>query len=518
MSLRRTGARRPGYRAALALLGILAAAQAAFPSDKPDLDLPAQGEVFGALRRMQSRSGVLLPVQAFPQRESGLERGSSLDSAATPADAWLLDSRLHSRRSELVRWSDSARGHSFYLSPSFELATRHATGDGSSESGNLVGVGLVLSGNVFPRVSFHSRGSVYTEFTDRPQFTHQFSPEFGETYSVEKGAGDSLLPDRTFNRFEYYLLADLPWLTLKAGRDRLHMGPGYFSGLMATRDTPPYYMIEARLDFASWMTVDNYLLKMTDTRHEIQKYANLHRFEFKPTPRLAVAFQNMVIYQDRDPDWKYVVPLAPLAFSEDNLGGRDNDAMGFDFLYAGIPYANLWGELFIDDLLGPTAFFDDFWENRWAGLGGFQVVSPFPRWDADLVVEYSQVEPWTYLGRTPQSGFKHFNVPSASKLGPDSRSLDVQLSYRPFPWLELVERWESNDKGRGRQATLGVVHEDSKDGTSKSLLGGEADRERYLNHAGLIRWNRFFDARLAWRQGVGRTYGNEFGLSLGGRW
>ena len=35
---------------------------------------------------------------------------------------------------------------------------------------------------------------------------------------------------------------------------------------------------------------------------------------------LALGFQGIVIYQDRDPDPAYVFPLTPLAFSEENTG------------------------------------------------------------------------------------------------------------------------------------------------------------------------------------------------------
>jgi hypothetical protein len=165
---------------------------------------------------------------------------------------------------------------------------------------------------------------------------------------------------------------------------------------MAGSDTPPFYLLEARIDFAPWLSVDNFLLKMTDTDHDIRKFANLHRYEFKPKPWLEIAFQDIVIYQDRDPDWAYALPLVPFTFSEANNGGRDNAALGFDFLCTKIKGFSFWGEIFIDDLVGPATFLSDFWENRWAGLAGFQWVSPWDAADLDLILDYGHVEPWTY--------------------------------------------------------------------------------------------------------------------------
>ncbi|MDB5104005.1 MAG: hypothetical protein JWP91_1694 [Fibrobacteres bacterium] len=464
---------------------------------RPLLDISADTPAFETLRRIQTRSDSLYPSQAYPQVERGME-GFLEHGTLTGFDSASLRAHLPDFRRPLVEWSDSVRGHSLFISPILETGWRIASGDDPDGDARLVGMGGRLYGALFPRLSFYSHATVYTEFTDKAQFSHQFSPESGETYSVEKGAGDSLLKDRTYNRFECYLLADLPWVTLKAGRDRVHLGPGYFSSLMATQDTPPYYMLEARFDFASWLSLDDYLLRMTDTRHDIDKYANLHRFEFRPMRSLSLAFQDIVIYQDRNPDLRYALPLVPITFTESDMGGPDNSAMGFDFLYGGIRNLTVWGELFIDDLLGPASFFDDFWENRWAALAGFQVTSPVPWLDADLVMEYGRVEPWTYNGRQAQTSFKHFNVPSASRLGPDSRTWDTQISYRPVKWLELRERFAWYDKGLGRSGTLGAIHEDSLDGLTKELLSGPVRSTRSLETSARFLYGQFLSGSLAW--------------------
>lgn len=487
-------------------------------AEKPDLDIPADGPALQGLRRLQTRTGRVLPSQAAPLRESaamGFGTGSWTDF-----DSLLFASELYSLRRDLWSWSDSSRGHSIYFSPLARAGYRGSFGNtsDSDETAALTGAGLVAYGRIFSRLAFYSHSVIYTEYTDRAQFTHQFDPRYGETYSVEKSDGDSLLKNRSYNRFEEYILLDLPFVTLKAGRDRLRMGPGYFSSMMAGSATPPYWLLEARVDFAPWLSVDNYLIKMTDTNHDILKYANLHRFEFRPRPWFEIAFQDMVIYQNRDPDWTYAIPLVPLSFSEANNGGRDNASMGFDFLCARWKHLSFWGELFIDDLVGPSSFMSDFWENRWAGLAGFQATSPLRIIDADLIVEYGHVEPWTYNGRTPQTGFRHFNVPSASKMGPDSRSLDVQASYRPIPFLQLRTSAEWNEKGRGRGATLGVVHVDSIDGTTKAFLSGVTDSETVFTQEAEGRWRNYLVGRIYWKYRMDSNPENVAGGDLLFRW
>lgn len=381
----------------------------------------------------------------------------------------------------------------------------------------VTALGARIYGTVGRRLTYFTHALVYTEKVDKARFTHQFDPEYGETYSVEKGAGDSLLDYRTYNRFEYYVKYDQDWWSIKAGRDHVHMGPGYFSSLTAGRETPPYYLVEGRMDFAPWLQLDDYLLKMTDTDYGIQKYANLHRLEFKPLRSLALAYQDIVIYEGRDPDPAYLLPFVPLTFSEANSGGRDNAAMAFDATYASPWGVSVWGELFLDDLLGPTSFFDTFWENRWAGLAGMQWVLPSQWADADLVLEYSHVEPWTYNGREPQTSFKQYNVVSGSKLGPDSRSVDVQASWRPWRYLQARERWEWNEKGVGRQAVLGTIHNDAIDGLTKEWLGDARSTWRATQELACF-YSRFAEARLWWSEGWGHGEGRRGGLDVSLGW
>ncbi len=482
-------------------------------AEKPFIDVSALSPAFEVFRRVETRSVLLLPSQSFPQGGTGLK--SFLEKTeAFRSDSVFLSAALPGFRKNLVEWADTNRNHSLFVSPSLDLSGYTGNWNDTSRASTLFGFGGTLYGALARGISFYSHAVVYTEMTNRAQFSHQFNPQFGETYSVEKGAGDSLLKDRTYNRFESYLIADMPWLTLKAGRDHIHIGPGYFSSLMATRDTPPYYLVLARVDFAPWLSIDDNVIKMTDTQHDILKYANLHRFEFKPTNSLSLAFQDIVIYQDRDPDLRYILPLAPLMFTEADMGGPDNSAMGFDFLYCGLRNVSVWGELFIDDLMGPTSFFNDFWENRWAGLAGFQVTSPFPKVDADLVVEFSQVEPWTYNGRKPQTSFKHFNVASASKLGPDSRSWDFQFAYRPVSWIEIKEHAEFNDKGLGRSGILGVIHDDLVDGLTKDLLDGPVRADRILTTEVELHWKQYCRIGLSYSQNFGDSTSNRLEASL----
>ncbi|MFC1585455.1 capsule assembly Wzi family protein [Fibrobacterota bacterium] len=482
-------------------------------SSNPNIDISSHNPSYEVLRRIQTRSTSIYYSQNYPVRINRLK--PYLESQTYSGfDRHFLSHQYPFGNKPLVDLVDSNRMHSFYLSPLIDAGYAEHRYDDSTYRSGEAGLGLRVYGEVKSSLVFFSRGRVFTEKTNKEQYSHQFDPDFGETCSVEKGAGDSLLDTRTCNRFEHYLFVDLPWFELKLGRDHLHMGPGYFSSLTAGRETPPYYLIEARIDFSNWFFLDNYFLKMTDTDHDVRKYAHIHRFEFKPSASLSLAFQDAVIYQERDPDLKYILPLTPLAFSEDNNGGRDNDAMSFDVMFTGVPGLSVWGEVFIDDLLGPGAFFDDFWENRWAVLSGFQVVSPWPGADLDLVVEYSRVEPWTYTGRQDYTSFKHFNVPSASKLGPNSRSLDVKLSYRPFSFIEISEHFELTEKGSDRGSSLKDIHDSQgfDDPDTKDFLGGNTVEKHRLTHSVSGFWDQYLGGNVY----VNQVFGDQEYFGFGG--
>lgn len=483
----------------------------------PPFDISARDPVVADLRRLEARSGVLLPEQSFPQ-------------PLAPSRAWLVGKSLTSWDSahiwgrfpfsaggELVRWRDSARGNAFLLSPSAEGAYDYGTAGDSAPDLARLGLGARIYGTVGGRLAWYTHASIFTEKSDRALWSHQFDPEKGETYSVEKGAGDSLLNLRTYNRFEYYLRYEQGWWSIKAGRDFLHTGPGYFSSLTATRETPPYYQASGHIDFAPWLVLDSWLLQMVDSSYDVRKFENVHRITLRPFRSLQLAYEDLVIYQDRDPDPAYLLPFVPLTFAEANSGGRDNASMAFDAAWAAPGRVMFWGQLFLDDLLGPASLFDSFWENRWAGLAGFQLVLPAAWADADLVAEYSHVEPWTYNGRLPHTSFKHYNVPSASKLGPDSRTLDVQASWRFLRAWQLREHWEWDTKSTGRPATLGTIHDDGIDGQSKEWLADARSTWRATQEVSWF-YRRFVEIGLWWTEGWGAERGRKFGARVNCGW
>ncbi len=139
-------------------------------AEKPDIDVAADSPAFETLRRKQTQSGALLPTQAFPQSERAV--GKYLESVRlSPADTASLSLSLPGFRRELLHWEDSARSHSFYLSPAMELGWHGETLQDSDDAALLTGLGVTLFGQLAPNLSYFSHGMIYTESTDKAQFT-----------------------------------------------------------------------------------------------------------------------------------------------------------------------------------------------------------------------------------------------------------------------------------------------------------------------------------------------------------
>lgn len=482
--------------------------------DYANIDISASSYGWEIQRRMETREAKVSRTQVFPREAEFLDPEDGRIKSNGYDSLW-LETYQPGIKFEHLKWKSEEQGSSIQARPELNLSCLF-TND-SIGTRFLTGFGLTLYGKVVNSLSFYSHGAVFTEATERPQFSHQFNPEYGEAYSVDKGTGDSLLANRTYNRNEYYLKYRFKPITIRAGRDWIHTGPGYFSSLTSSRETPPYPFAETRVDFAPWLFMDDFILRMTDTDHSILKYQHIHRFDFKLMPGLNLGYQDAVIYQNRDVDYRYLLPLVPLTFTEQNSGGLDNASMQFDFKYHPVQNLSLWGEFFIDDLLNPISFLDGWWENRWATLSGFQVISPWKAFDADLVVEYTHVEPWTYIGRSPQTGFKHFNVPSASRLGPDSRSLDAQIAWRPTRRNALIFAYFFGEKGTGAGSSLSQPHVDSVDGLRKSFLSNP-NRTQALTIQSRMQFSWFVSAVVRARYSFEEAKFADFGATMGWTW
>jgi hypothetical protein len=468
----------------------------------PDgLDWPGQPSLFPTLQRISTRSGVSLPRQEWPLSVGEIRQ--FLDKASkqitfTPADSLALQEFLTGPQ-ELKRWTRSDDGTFLAIEPVVSGSMRRD----SSLTRRLGTIGGTDYGTLGGEIQWYTQAYIATEWADKYIYYDRYQDPDGEPSEVPFGdkTENGLFEKRTFARYVAWAQWQHSWLTLKYGRDNVQFGPGEWTGLTVSRFAAPNTLFDLRIDPFPWLSVQSTTMQLlpSDVQGgtslptwfpgDCRKWMHIQRFEIRPFDGVAVAFQNQVVYPDSgglEPE--YLLPLVPIFFTQDLAGNGPNAAMQFDARIDRIPDLSLWGVFLIDDLDGPTTMFNDHWLNRWAALAGFRLTSPFAGFDADLTGEISVVRPWTFTEeRTNGATFASYGLPLGTEGGPDSRSLHLRALWRPNRLLEIGPEFDLQEKGIGRQATLGALHDDS-DGNTATLLANEWTTRTVSLHASVEPW------------------------------
>jgi len=465
-------------------MALVAFAQAATDKLPEGLDWSGSSTFHDALERISTRSGLSLPHQGWPLSTTQIREfltKASERGGLTRSDSLALTEFLDSPR-ELKRWKRADDGTFLAIEPQVQGSVRRD----SSLTRRLGSLGGQLYGSLGGQVQFFSRAAISTEWANRDIYYDRYQDPDGEPSEVplDPSDADGLYPKRTFARYVSWIQWQGRWLTAKYGRDALQHGPGEWTGLSTSRFAAPNTFLDLRVDPFPWLTVQTTTLELLPSdlqggtalptwfAGDSRKWMHIHRFEIRPLEGIALAFQDQVVYPDSggiQPE--YLLPLVPIFFTQDVEGNVPNATMQFDLRVDRIPFTSVWGAFLIDDLDGPSTIFDDHWLNRWAALAGFRLVSPWSGFDADLTAEVSMVRPWTFTEeRTNGATFSSYGLPIGTEGGPDSRSVHVRLLWRPMPSLELGPEFEQQEKGIGREATLGTIHSESLDGSYAGFL------------------------------------------------
>jgi len=505
-----------------ALLSLTTSASQAAPRYPEALDLPDDIAVRQALQRLSGRTNTSLPRQGWPlaarEAQDFLRQVLSKDSMAlTAADSSYLRDLIEGPM-EIKRWEHGTAGSLLAINARAggELVHDDSAGSHTTELGWIGGRAYgVLGGEIW----FHSDARIFTQWSNRAEYHDFYALADGETSGVplDENAPDGMYTKRTGARYTAWVQWSRDWIVLKYGRDRIQHGPGVWTGLTTTWQTPPYQMLDVRVFPFPWLSIQSSTLEAREAGlagglhypGDAQKWMHVHRFEIQPTQGLALAFQNGVLYKDSGGvNPAYLLPLVPIFFSQDLAGNRDNAMMQFDVTWSTRWHSKLWAAIMIDDLNSVGDIAGNSWLNRWASLLGAQVISPWKSLDADLTVEFSQVRPWTYTGaREAAYTFSHYGLPTGSELGPDSRTLHTRMTWRPAAHWELGLEAAQLEKGIGPQASLGTTN--GPDGrfslggptlgwinATRRSLGLDARFELWRDafaKVGLVHWNQESD-------------------------
>ena len=302
--------------------------------------------------------------------------------------------------------------------------------------------------------------------------------------------GSDELPPATFPPFHAglekgrHLYLDwgyISWETdpieISLGRIPQMWGPGRFTQLLLSTNSPSLDMLRLSLDLGSFLTFTG-LTSSIDSDSSI--YLVAHRLDIAPAANLRIGLSEAVLWKSDGLDLAYMNPIVPWYPVQWNERDDDNAFISIDALWKPFSGLALYGELLIDDLqyenvqdvpnkLGWTVGTD--MAHPGAGLAG--------------VLEYTRVDRYVYSQRKSCNFYIHDGEVIGSDLGPDADRVTLSVGSATLWPLTARLTLDHTRHGEGTvtEGWPDSVQADGKfpSGTVEYTTGAMVDASYYLS-------------------------------------
>ena len=442
--------------------------------------IPLQSPSYQILDRLEILSGVESPIHPelkYSNRRDAAMYALKLDSLASNRlshqdyadiqyiladnNEWLADTSRYLRRK-------SRRGllKYFYQTPAnlFEVNTGHfklranpmlnfhlGREEGYKEIVFQNQRGLEVRGEVDRKLFF------YTNLVEtQARFPRYVSQRVGE-FSAVPGAGFikgynsklfNIQNGYDYNVATAYLgFQATPHFGVQLGHGKHFIGNGYRSMLLSDFGAPTFFL---KLDTRVWkFHYQNLFLELSPVSQVKvpgpllpKKYAAIHYFNFKVTPRLAFGFFEATVFnRSRQFEFQYLNPVIFYRTVEGMIGSPDNVLLGLDGRWNVLRSVQLYGQVMLDELVAAEVFSGSgWWGNKWGVQVGAKYVNAFGLDHLDLQVEHNRARPFTYSHYDPANSYTHYNQPLAHPLGANFAETLLLLRWQPLNRLSLQAR------------------------------------------------------------------------------
>jgi len=290
--------------------------------------------------------------------------------------------------------------------------------------------------------------SLFANLKNKITFTSHFDCLAGNHNALINEYQDSLLVFPGFgsekSRLQYNLKYYVnKFITVDFGKGKHFVGNGYRSLLLSTEHSP-YPFLKLSTEFGR---VRYYNLYTTFINSEMinfgrKKHSTIHYLDFEVVKNFHVGVFECILWQSKSEEiykgyeFAYLNPVIfyrPVEFSKQSSKG--NALMGGDFK---IMYKKtiFFGQILLDDLNisrqkdRDDDYDDGFFQNKYAFQVG--VKSSFKAVNA--LIEYNQVQPYTYGHRTILQNYSHMNQALAHPLGANFKELVALVKYNKEKW------------------------------------------------------------------------------------
>jgi hypothetical protein len=414
--------------------------------------LPLQDPLNWWLYMLETESESMLPG-TFPLVNSPF----LVDGITTTESFDNIGRILFSRSSSPLELREDNRRYSLTGTVAGEILDR------SDKVETRAGITARLFVDILPGLFFDERLSVWTGSDENPP--DYFSPFHRGT---EKG------------RHLYVDWGYLQWnnrtISLSFGRIPQRWGPGRFTQLMISDNSPSLDMLKVQFNLCNTLTFTGFASTIDS---DSGTYLTAHRLDYSPMDNLRIGLSESILFKSGGLDFAYMNPVIPWYPVQWNERLDDNAFISFDASWKPFGGIETYGELLIDDIQYENT------GDRPNKLGWTTGISAYlSSFDLGTVIEYTRIDRFVYSQRRSCNYYLHHGEIIGSELGPDADRVTLSLGTSAA-WPLLAEA--AFDHTRHGEGTVQDGWPDSAatggkfpSGTVEHLTGGNLHLGWYL--------------------------------------
>ena len=290
--------------------------------------------------------------------------------------------------------------------------------------------------------------SLHSNFTKKLNFRGAFDVISESHHSLLNEFKDSLTVFPTFGRENKRLQYNCSYqfnkfITADFGKGKHFIGNGYRSLLLSAEHSPyPYLKLTTEFGRVRYYNLYTTFLDIQNPLQDRKKHATLHFLEFSLTKNINIGVFESILWQsktenvDNGFEFAYMNPVIffrPVEFSM--YSNKGNVLMGANInatFYNTVTYA----QVLLDDLnISKQKNLDEdyeegFFQNKYAYQLGLKRTFK----NAQFLIEYNQVQPYTYGHRTIFQNYSHMYQSLAHPLGANFKEIVIITDYKKDRW------------------------------------------------------------------------------------
>lgn len=335
-------------------------------------------------------------------------------------------------------------GNTFFSKLDINFSQRGSSGD---SAGNSLGNNSLLLG----QFGLEFRGTLYD------QVAYFLDLDFGAIFGNDSSdiafasSTDNLLLGNynfsqdmnNFNTFEGYLRyqTESNWLSLMFGRSKFISGLGYIDKLFLSENSYPFDFGKLNINYKAVNYTFAYGSIQGDSAEVYPVYSGVplsakniatHSLNINFSNAFKLGLWETVIISQQPFSFTYLNPISFLTSADLGAGDeqttKNNTLLGIEMEIIPVQNFSMQASLIVDDLtFGTLGKNDSLNENKYGWQFGTFWNSPY---NADLILEYTHLDPFVYSHRSNKSTYTNKGVPLGHSLPPNSDEIAARINYR----------------------------------------------------------------------------------------